>query len=148
MQTCQLCAQLCPTLCDPMDCSPPGSSVHGDSPGKNTGVACHALLQGIFPTQESNPDFPHCKWILYHLSQSIFLQGNFLMQELNRGLLRCRWILYQLSYQEDQETCQSSTQIRCLYCHLMVISFSLISPEITWILNVYGFPASPKHTFR
>ena len=31
---------------DPMDCSPPGSSVHGDSPGKNTGVSCHALLQG------------------------------------------------------------------------------------------------------
>ena len=28
-----------------MDCSPPGSSVHGDSPGKNTGVGCHALLQ-------------------------------------------------------------------------------------------------------
>ena len=32
-----------------MDCSPPGSSVHQDSPGKNTGVGCHALLQGIFP---------------------------------------------------------------------------------------------------
>ena len=32
-----------------MDGSPPGSSVHGDSPGKNTGVGCHALLQGIFP---------------------------------------------------------------------------------------------------
>ena len=42
--------QLCPTLCSPMDCSPPGSSVHGDSPGKNTGVGCHALLQGIFLT--------------------------------------------------------------------------------------------------
>ena len=41
----------CPTLCDPTDCSPPGSSVHGDSPGKNTRVGCHALLQGIFPTQ-------------------------------------------------------------------------------------------------
>ena len=40
-----LAAQSCPTLCDPMDCSPPGSSVHGASPGKNTGVGCHALLQ-------------------------------------------------------------------------------------------------------
>ena len=39
-------AQSCPTLCDPMICSPSGSSVHGDSPGKNTGVGCHALLQG------------------------------------------------------------------------------------------------------
>ena len=40
----------------------------GISPGKNTGVVCHALLQGIFPTQESNPGFPHCRLILYHLS--------------------------------------------------------------------------------
>ena len=38
-----------------MYCSLPGSSVHGDSPGKNTRVGCHALLQGIFPTQGSNP---------------------------------------------------------------------------------------------
>ena len=36
----------------------------GDSPGKNTGVGCHALLQGISPTQELNPDLPHCRQIL------------------------------------------------------------------------------------
>ena len=48
-----LVAQSCPTLCDSMDCSPPGSSVHGDSPDKNTGVGCHALLQVIFPTEVS-----------------------------------------------------------------------------------------------
>ena len=41
------------TLCHPMDCGLPGSSVHEDSPGKNTGVGSHALLQGIFPTQGS-----------------------------------------------------------------------------------------------
>ena len=63
-----LAAQLCLTLWDPMDCSPPGSSVHGDSPGKNIGVGCHALLQGIFPTQGLNPGLPHCRWILYQLS--------------------------------------------------------------------------------
>ena len=51
--------QSCLTLCNPMDCSPPGSSVHGDSPDKNTGVGCHALLQGIFPTQGSNPYLLH-----------------------------------------------------------------------------------------
>ena len=39
-------------FCDPRYL--PGSSVHGDSPGKNTGVGCHALLQGIFPTQGLN----------------------------------------------------------------------------------------------
>ena len=49
-----LVAHSCRTLCNPMDCSQPGSSVHGDSPGKNTGVGCHAFFQGIFPTQRSN----------------------------------------------------------------------------------------------
>ena len=101
-------SQLCPTLCDPIDCSPPGYSVHGDFPGKNTGHTCtqlilkppplhdvarfimyfecsydflpqlqvefnrtilgHFLLQGIFPTQESNPGLLHCRQILYRLS--------------------------------------------------------------------------------
>ena len=41
-------------LCNPIDCSPPGSSCPWDSPGKNIGVGGHALLQGIFPTQELN----------------------------------------------------------------------------------------------
>ena len=49
-----MCAQLCLTLCDPTDCSPPGSSVHGIFPGKNTGMDCHLLHQGIFLTQGSN----------------------------------------------------------------------------------------------
>ena len=40
-----LVAKLCLTLCDPMDCSLLGSSIHGDSPGKSTGVDCHFLLQ-------------------------------------------------------------------------------------------------------
>ena len=55
--------QSCPTLCDPMDCSPPGSPVHG--------VGCHFLLQGIFLTQGSNLHFLwllHCRRILYRLS--------------------------------------------------------------------------------
>ena len=50
-----VCTQLCLTLCGPMNCSPSGSSVHGIFPGKNTAVGCHFLLQGIFPTQGSNP---------------------------------------------------------------------------------------------
>ena len=106
-----LVAQSCPTLWDPMGCSPPGSSVRGDSPSKNTAVGCHALLQRIFPTQGLNPGFPHYRWIIYHLSHQgsprilewvahpFILQGIFLIQESNRGLLHCRQILYQLSYQ-------------------------------------------------
>ena len=60
--------QSCLTLCNAMDCSLPASSVHGDFLGRNTRVDCHALLQGIFPTQGLNPGLPHCRWILYCLS--------------------------------------------------------------------------------
>ena len=60
--------QSCPTLCDPMDSSPPGSSVHGDSFGKNTGVAYHALLQVLFPTQGLKPGLLHYRQILYCLN--------------------------------------------------------------------------------
>ena len=55
----------CPTLCNPKDCNWQGSFVHVDSPGKNTGVGSHALLQWIFPTPGSNPGLPHCRQILY-----------------------------------------------------------------------------------
>ena len=61
--------QSCQTLCDPMDCSSPGSSLCSwNFPGKNTGVVSHSLLQGIFLTQGSNPGLPHCRQVLYHLS--------------------------------------------------------------------------------
>ena len=63
-----LVTQSCLTLCNPRDCSPPGSSVHGDSLGRNIGAGFHTLLQRIFPTQGSNPGLPHCRQILYHLS--------------------------------------------------------------------------------
>ena len=59
-----LVAQLCPTLCDAVNrllCS-------WASPGKNIGVGCHFLLQGIFPTQESNLGLLPCRQILCHLS--------------------------------------------------------------------------------
>ena len=59
--------QSCLTLCNPKTCSLPGSSVHGDSPGQNTGVGSLSLLQGILPTQGSNPGLPHCRQILYYL---------------------------------------------------------------------------------
>ena len=61
-------AQSSPTLCNCMDYSPSGSSVHGCSPGKNTGVGYHVLLQGIFATQGLNPGLLHCSQIVYYLS--------------------------------------------------------------------------------
>ena len=57
-------AQWCLTFCDPMDCSLSGVSVHGIFPGKNTGVGCHFLLQGIFLIQGSHPGLPHCRQML------------------------------------------------------------------------------------
>ena len=89
-----------------------------NSPGQNTGVGSLSLLQGIFPTQGSNPGFPRCRQILYQLSHKgspgiqgkpkntgvgslSLLQWIFLTQELNWGLLRCRQILYQQSKLES-----------------------------------------------
>ena len=102
------CAESHLSLCDPMDCSLPGSSVQADSLGENNGVDCHAL--GDFLTQGSNSSHSHCRWILYHLSHPgklhstgvgslSLLQVIFSIQELNQDILHCRLILYQLSYQ-------------------------------------------------
>ena len=62
------------TLCDPRDCSPPGSSVHGISQARILGVGFHFLLQGIFPIRGASPHLLcilPCRWIFYllgHLS--------------------------------------------------------------------------------
>ena len=56
-------AQQCLTLCNPMDCI-----VHGIL--QNTGLGSHSLLQGLFPTQGSNPGLPHCRQILHQLSHN------------------------------------------------------------------------------
>ena len=82
-----------------MDCSPPGSSVHGDSPGKNTGVGCHALLQGIFPIQGSNPGLLHCGQILHCLSH----QGNMRILE---------WVAYPFSRGSSQP--RNQTGVSCI----------------------------------
>ena len=86
---CCLVASSCLTLCDTMGCSSPGKSVHGESAGENTGVGCHAHLQGIFLTQRSNlplcaspafqvdslPTEPHGKLQLLACSSVILLFG-------------------------------------------------------------------------
>ena len=59
-----------------MDCSPPGSSLHGDSPGRNTEVGSHSLLQGIFPTQRLIPGLLHCRRILYCLGHQGCSKGD------------------------------------------------------------------------
>ena len=71
-----------------MDCT--GFHCPWDSPGKNTGVGCHALLQGIFPIQGLNSVLPHCRWILYHLSHQgslIYIIGNYKKNQLGSYLI-------------------------------------------------------------
>ena len=92
-------AKSCTTLCNPMDCSPPGSPVHGIFLGKNTGVSCHALLQRIVSTQGSNLGLLHCRQILYHLSyqgsplwpaKGLLLQGHLFLHKESGVLKSCR----------------------------------------------------------
>ena len=61
-------AQSCLTLCDPMNCSLPSSSVRGILQARVLEWVCHFLFQGIFLTQGLNPDILHCRQILYQLS--------------------------------------------------------------------------------
>ena len=104
---------------------PPGSSVHVDSPGKNTGGGCYALLQGIFLTQGLNPGLPHCRRILYQLSHKgsrrilewvayPFSRGP--SQPRNQTWASCiyRWVLYQLSYQGSPDSITVQIQVRTL----------------------------------
>ena len=72
-----------------------------DSPGKNTGVGCHALFQGIFPTQASNPDFSHYRQILYCLSHQgspsapkAYLYTPFFKKQILISFIPNLWILF------------------------------------------------------
>ena len=78
--------QSCLTLCNPMDCSLSGSSVHGIFPGKSAGVDCHCLLQGIFPTQGSNPGLPHCRQTLYPLSHQGSPRANIAEETISKSV--------------------------------------------------------------
>ena len=97
-----LVAQSCPTLCDPMDCSPPGSSVHGNSPGENnwSGLPCPTLRNlpnpGIEPRSpilqlDTLPAEPQGKPKNTGVGSLSLLQQIFPTQELNRGLLQKNW---------------------------------------------------------
>ena len=86
--------QLCPILCDPHLLYGPW-----DSPGQNTGVGSLSLLQGIFPTQGSNPGLPHSRWILYQLS--------------HKGSPRIlEWVAYPFSSRSSQP--RNRTRVSCI----------------------------------
>ena len=97
---CLLVAQSCLTLWDPMDYSPPGSSVHGILQSKNSEMGCQSLLQGIFLTQALNPGLPHCRQILYRLSH----QGSLRIQE---------WVAFPFSRGSSQPRNRTRILLHC-----------------------------------
>ena len=154
MKQSSLSAQSCQTICDPMDCSPPGSSVHGilqarilewvampssrdlpnpgvkprsptlqadslpsEPPGKskNSGVGSLSLLQGIFPTQDSNRDLLLCTWILYQLNH----------QESPRIL---EWVAYPFSSGSSQP--RNQTRVSCIAADSLPTELSVKPQEV------------------
>ena len=72
-------SEICSVVSDSLQCH--GLYSPWNSPGQNAGEGSLSLLQGIFPTQGSNPGLPHCRWILYQLS--------------HKGSLRTlKWVTY------------------------------------------------------
>ena len=101
--------QSCSTLCNPTDGSPPVSSAHGDSPGRNTGVGCHALLQGIFPPRDQT-----------RVSCVSCIAGGFFTTE---PLGKSRWFVINVLYYV--EMCSLYTHFECFYHE--VVEFCLQS---------------------
>ena len=82
-------SQSCPTLCDPMDCSPPGSSVHGISQARILEWVAISFSRGFFLTQGSNPGLWHCRQTLYRLSHQGILLNFFLL-----ATILFQWIVF------------------------------------------------------
>ena len=120
-----LVARSCMTLCNPKDSSPPGSSVPGDSPGKTTGMGCHALLHRIFPTQGLNPGLPHHRWILYWLSH----QGSPRILE---------WVAYPFS--RGSSWPRNQTRVSCIagrFFTIFTLKLSCISLHFSTLTTLY-----------
>ena len=94
MKQSALSAQSCQTICDPMDCSPPGSSVHGILQARILQWVAIPFSRGFFPIQGLNAGLLHCRQFLYHLyhqgSIEIFqYPNNHYIHALIRRVLNC-----------------------------------------------------------
>ena len=115
-----------------MDCSPPGSSVHGDSPSKNTGVGYLALLQGIFPALDLNPGLPHCRQILYCLNH----QGSPRILE---------WVAYPSSGGPSRPSNQ--TEVSCIAARFLPAKLPCLSNLLTKATStvIWGEPTRVRN---
>ena len=122
-----------------------------DFPGKNTGVCCHSLLQGIFPTQGSNLSLLHHRKIVHHLSHQgrhkntgvgshSLLQGIFPTQGSKLGLLHCMQILYHLSHQGRPEVFkQLINQRKCVKLHSLHFLIEYLNLNLQTFSHYYIF---------
>ena len=135
--------QLCLSLCNPMDCSPPGSSVHGILQDR---VGCHFLLQGIFLTQGLNSDLLHHRRILYYPSHQgssrkrgyqLFKRSRFPTsprapwysfpgQALSMGFSRTEWVV--ISFFRGSSWPRNWTRISCITGEFFTIQATREAP--------------------
>ena len=148
---CCLVTQSCLTLCYPMDCSLPGSSVHGDSPGKNTGVSCHPLLLvKLKPVAEFQPrkmgwsDYRQFKTWLLDTALSIFQISLFplsqslrvpmcLMEELQQseGLPNMNWTFCE----EEIKLLPYTTDMSGFICSHSMVQLIQINAKTTFPIS-------------
>ena len=106
-------SQSCPILCDPQSAR---LLCLWNSPGRNTGVGCQFLLQGIFPTQGSNPGLPHCGQTLYCLSYRALSPANMMN-------MKCPWAQVFQSLPKVTTRWQHFFLLHCwVFCCLFLVS--------------------------
>ena len=130
------------TVCDPINRSPPRLLCLWDSPGKNTGVGCHFLLQGIFPTQGSNPSLLsllHCRCILYHwaIGASSSYYYYYYLRSLKLSFLICKiglvwWLAYRI-YDQVLAKLSSAIKSNALYLGAKLIEQLLNLGVFPWV---------------
>ena len=140
-----LVTQSCPTLCDPMYCSPPGSSIHGDFSGPNTGKGSFSLLQGNFPNPEIEPRFSTMQAVLLpaepqgkplYTIHIISLLGLIIYWSDSYSFLNAQPKIYLYS-QVIIKTSQGAEYSSPL-CHLLIQNFYNKLPEISYKLNYFA----------
>ena len=112
-----------------------------NSPGKNTDVGCHSLLQGIFPTQVLNLGLPHCRQILYHLShQGSLITALFIWKLTSKNIVLSKWINNGTSRQQDIIQCKKEkkkkkpkTSYQAMKRHGGILkAYYLVNKKPTW----------------
>ena len=130
--------QSCLALCDPMGCSLPGSSVRRGSPGKNSGVDCHGLLQGIFPIQRSNPGLPHCRQILYYLSHQEAQEKTYIRLKKNAYVEKFNYVLrhFKVCFVEFGMFYKENNNWAGISIVFLRMDFTLLLFFLLWLLKV------------